>query len=206
MTTVRSPRPGVRFEVALARRPSALPRLDVAGFVGFAAAGPLDVPVPVEDVASFRDVFGPDVDLARDEGNEPVRSELGPAVEAFFANGGRRAWVVRVAARGPGGATRARWRVPGLYDVERRRWASVVARSEGTWAEPLGVGAREETLVLPAARDGYTLLATGELVELGDLVRARCAGGRFGWFEVTRIHGRAAELRDLDLWFETFVP
>ena len=36
------------------------------GFVGFAASGPIDVPVPVEDAAQFADVFGADATLAWD--------------------------------------------------------------------------------------------------------------------------------------------
>ena len=38
--------------------------MDVAGFVGFAARGPMDIPVLVEDPVAFRDVFGPDLELA----------------------------------------------------------------------------------------------------------------------------------------------
>jgi len=72
--------------------------MDVAGFVGFAASGPVNVPVPVEDSSDFAAVFGGDLPLALDAAaGEPVTAQLAPCVRAFFRNGGRRAWIVRVA-------------------------------------------------------------------------------------------------------------
>ncbi len=63
-----------------------------AAFVGRALRGPLNAPVLVRNFAEFRRRFG-------DIWN---RSSLGPAVHQFFAHGGRRLYVVRVAnnARG----------------------------------------------------------------------------------------------------------
>jgi hypothetical protein len=130
--------PGIYVETAPPPRTDTLPRLDIAGFVGFAASGPLDLPVPVEDVARFRDIFGPDLVLARDEARgEDHRTLLGPAVEAFFANGGKRAFVVRVA--GPE-AVLLEMGIPGLVagrDVTRQ--ATTRARSPGLW--PAGLAA-----------------------------------------------------------------
>src|SRR5262245_15099950 len=86
--------PGFRFE---ARAPAAdtLPRMDVAVFVGFARSGPLDTPVPVEDVPEFVSIFGSDAPLAWDaERGEPVYALLGRTVRAFFANGGQRCWII----------------------------------------------------------------------------------------------------------------
>jgi len=81
--------------------PDTLPRMDVASFVGFASAGPLHVPVVVEDGERFREIFGPAAPLARDAGTGRTQyAHLGPAVEDFFGNGGRRCWVVRVADGG----------------------------------------------------------------------------------------------------------
>ena len=62
--TALAHRPPARHHVrgrAPGAAPTTLPRMDVAAFVGFAAAGPLDVPVAVEDAARFRDVFGADL-------------------------------------------------------------------------------------------------------------------------------------------------
>ncbi len=95
--------------------------MDIAGFVGFAASGPIDVPVPVEDATQFAAIFGADAPLAWDaEHGEQAYAYLGPAVRAFFRNGGRRCWVVRVADGGREGG-----RVPAAGDrVGRRRAAS----------------------------------------------------------------------------------
>lgn len=59
-------------------------------FVGWAADGPVDTPVPVRDVEDYRSTFGP----------PGAASPLDVAVELFFANGGSDAVVVRTA--GPG--------------------------------------------------------------------------------------------------------
>src|SRR6185295_836679 len=90
--------PGVRFEVPPPALREALPRMDIALFVGFAASGPLDLPVAVESLAEFEAVFGEQFVLAQDAlSGEPVAGCLHPSVRGFFSNGGRRCWVVRVA-------------------------------------------------------------------------------------------------------------
>src|SRR5215218_7086647 len=90
--------PGIEVDAAPPPPAEALPRMDVAVLVGFASAGPLHVPVAVESVTQFAAVFGPDAPLAWDAARGVrARAYLGPAVRAFFANGGRRCWVVRVA-------------------------------------------------------------------------------------------------------------
>jgi Phage tail sheath C-terminal domain len=89
--------PGLRFQAQVPSLDDALPRMDVALFVGLASRGEANKPVVLEDVGDFERIFGPDLALAWDaERGEVVRSELGPAVRAFFAAGGRRCWVVRV--------------------------------------------------------------------------------------------------------------
>ena len=90
--------PGVQFESRPPPLPEVLPRMDVAVFVGFAASGPLHLPVAVDDLRSFADLFGDDASLAWDAERGEVRcANLGPSVRAFFRNGGGRCWVVRVA-------------------------------------------------------------------------------------------------------------
>jgi hypothetical protein len=90
--------PGFRFEAESPLLAEALPRMDVACFVGFAASGPLHVPVAIESVAQFESIFGKDAPLAWDavRGTQ-VFAYLAPAVRSFLANGGRRCWVIRVA-------------------------------------------------------------------------------------------------------------
>jgi hypothetical protein len=89
--------PGIEFQVEPAKVEDALPRMDIAAFVGFASSGPADTPIPIEEMARFREIFGEDLLLARDpKTGEELYAHLAPAVEAFFKNGGKRCWVVRV--------------------------------------------------------------------------------------------------------------
>src|SRR5687767_10399459 len=90
--------PGVYFETATPPVRAVLPRMDIPAFVGFAASGPIDVPVVVRDTLQFHGVFGKDQLLGWDsEEGEQARAHLAVAVRAFFRNGGRRCWIVRVA-------------------------------------------------------------------------------------------------------------
>jgi hypothetical protein len=132
--------PGIRFERRVPALNNALPRMDVAAFVGFASSGPLDIPVAIEDVAQFTDLYGEDLELAWDARNGmPIRSHLGAAVRSFFANGGTLCWVVRVAKN----AQSNHFAVPGLACLKGGVLtpAFVQARSEGSWSDDLRVGA-----------------------------------------------------------------
>jgi hypothetical protein len=130
--------PGVECQPALP--PATQPiRLDVAGFVGLAERGPLDQPVPVEDINQYQTIFGGDLMLAEEDGI-PVYANLPEAVRSFFDNGGRRCYVVRVAGTS---AAAARWRVPGLA-----LWRSdlpptdvyVQAAWVGAWSTGMSIG------------------------------------------------------------------
>lgn len=135
--TARRRLPGIYFQTEVPAPPETLPRMDVAAFVGFASCGPLHLPVPVEDVVRFRDVFGEDLPLAWDaEAGETRYAHLAPAVEAFFRNGSRRCWVVRVAQ----GATVNSFAVPGLIRADNGRRAAVRARCAGAWSDTMRVG------------------------------------------------------------------
>ena len=130
--------PGIYFQAEGRLPGEVLPRMDVAAFVGFATCGPLHTPVPVEDVERFRDVFGDDLPLAWDrEAGGQTYAHLGSAVEAFFRNGGRRCWVVRVAEQA---ATNA-FLLPGLIDAATGRPALARARCPGSWSDDLRVSA-----------------------------------------------------------------
>jgi hypothetical protein len=141
---LRAPRqlPGYRFEVQPPALDLSLPRMDIAAFVGFAARGPLHVPVVVEDVAQFTAIFGTDLPLAWDtETRQMTRALLPLAVRAFFRNGGQRCWVVRVAD--PKTAQSSVFPLAGmLMDVPGQTVlspATVSARSPGSWADDLQV-------------------------------------------------------------------
>jgi len=132
--------------------------MDIPAFVGFATAGPVGTPVPVEDVARFREIFREDVRLAWDsERKEPQYSYLGQTVESFFRNGGLRCWVVRVAGQN---VQHALFTLPHviptasaapLFNPDGQfKEAGIRARSAGIWAEEL----RVSTLL---SRDGLRL-------------------------------------------------
>jgi hypothetical protein len=163
--------------------------MDIAGMVGFAASGPVDVPVAVESALRFRQVFGPDLPLARDPTTgQPHRGYLGQAVEAFFRNGGRRCWVVRVADQ----PTAGRFAIPGLVLVSggRGSWrlGEVRARSGGSWSDGLGVAGvlGSQALTTPPPAEGQPpaldvdrrrlrVAAPADLAP-GDLLQVRAPG------------------------------
>lgn len=89
--------PGITFEAVPPPIEEALPRMDIAAFVGFASSGPVDSPVPIEDMNRFREIFGPDLPLAWDPATGKIQyALLAPTVESFFKNKGKRCWVVRL--------------------------------------------------------------------------------------------------------------
>ncbi|HEV2801593.1 MAG TPA: hypothetical protein VGW12_13900 [Pyrinomonadaceae bacterium] len=152
--------PGFRFEAQAPALDEWLPRMDVAAFVGFAASGPLNLPVAVESVAQFTAIFGEDAQVAWDrQRSVEIFAYLAPAVRSFFDNGGRRCWIIRVArteSAGENARNRARanfFPVPGLMAaaldadgsttgaVSRLNPAYVQARSEGSWSDDVTVSA-----------------------------------------------------------------
>jgi hypothetical protein len=194
--------PGVRFDVPTPAPDEALPRMDIAFFAGFTANGPVDVPVAVESLAEFEDVFGGEITLlARDDGS-PVRGLLHPALRQFFSHGGRRAWVQRVAAA----HARTSWfplqqmlllRRPAPSAPWRVEPAWVLARSPGSWADAMSVRARCEAQPLalrPAAGpfDGSNLALTAH----GPLALALGVGDtlRLPLSSTDQLQGRVAQV------------
>jgi hypothetical protein len=174
--------PGVRFDVPAPLLAEALPRMDIALFVGFAASGPIDLPVALESLAEFEAVFGAEITLlARDDGT-PVGGLLHPALRQFFSHGGRRAWVVRVAGAAAETSrfalqqTLALTAAAGGWRVEP---AFADARCPGSWADALSVATEVERQVLPVrvlahATDSVAVQAFGALalaLAPGDLLR-----------------------------------
>lgn len=96
--------PGVYFEPRdLRPRFPGLARTDIAGFVGISARGPVHQPTRIESINQFHSIFG---------GRIP-QAFLAYSVEAFFRNGGRTCWIVRVADPNtirPASATLLDWR------------------------------------------------------------------------------------------------
>ncbi len=173
--------PGITFEVVPPPPAEILPRMDIAGFVGFASSGPIGVPVAVQDAAQFATVFGADAPIAWD----PVHGEqgyglLGPAVRAFFRNGGQRCWVVRVADASL--ARRDGFELPGVVTAApdgMLSFALLQASSCGSWADGAAVTSAMQSAPLAVQRfspDPLSLTVTvppGSELSPGDVVRVQ---------------------------------
>ncbi len=221
--------PGVFFSSSPAPAATPLPPLDMAAFVGFAERGPLHYPFPVTDIVTYREVFGGNLALARDPLGNSEPAYLPGTVAAYFANGGRRCRIVRVA--GPG-ARPARLELPGVVAVGPRRASppetrqmTVAASSPGRWGNHLRLTTRLRVTPLPhdafcfpaipPISEAATLLwrASGdpEAVLAGDLLEIRLDNGRCGWFPVRRVDmprepsGRFSLVAD-GLWPLRLVP
>lgn len=194
--------PGVRIETAPLLPPETLPRMDVAVFVGFAQRGPLHCPVVIESVAGFEKVFGSDAPLAWDpQTGSRITAYLGPAVRAFFANGGRRCWVTRAAwtqaqadltpdganlIRSQGVARANGFAVPGVLclakDGKTLLPAQMQARSAGSWSDDLRVSTACGLAGFPIELEwidrstGDFGLQTSGRCAAGDLIRFDTAG------------------------------
>lgn len=113
-------------------------RTDVAGFVGYAARGPVDTPIAVESQRQFEAHFGAFIG----------GGFLAYAVRGFFENGGKRCWVVRVAAAGGASpASTASLPLPSVKTPAAPRWV-VSSSSPGVWGNGLSVAI---TAVTPAS-------------------------------------------------------
>lgn len=192
--------PGVRFEVPPPAPDEALPRMDIAFFVGFADRGPLDRAMAVESLAGFEALYGSGLVLARDGSTgEAVRGLLHPCVRSFFSQGGRRCWILRVAGEG---VRTGIFPVPGLLQAQRRdgiwhaRAATLQASSPGSGADALRLAARVAVRLLrvaPLSLEEGTLrlqasVAAAQALRAGDLLRIRVGG--------LEVHGRLATIED----------
>ena len=182
--------PGIAFVFPANTLEEALPRMDIACFTGFAARGPVHEPVAVESPEQYRRVFGADLPLVWDTesggSGELLHAHLGPAVRAFFANGGRRAWVIRIAEQ----PRSNRFPVPGLCRVTangRLLPAALTAATPGSWSDRLRVSSNidQAPLILLSAnlRDGHLRLdlrSSGAILD-GDLLQAEWDDGRIAF-------------------------
>ena len=202
MSSLQRRLPGVRFELPSPGLREALPRMDIALFVGFTAAGPVDLPVAVESLGEFEGVFGGEIGLARDAATgADVSGLLHPCVRGFFSDGGRRCWVVRVAA-----ATARTTVFPlanmllahrtGPGEAWRFEPALIAARSPGSWADGLGVATRlsvQSVQVRPVGGYDDSVLSVDVLgppalaLRAGELLRFSVEGER-------QVHARIAEM------------
>lgn len=184
MVMLTRPFPGISFQAEIPTTVS-LPRMDVAAFVGFAATGPINVPVVIESYLSFTNLFGDNYPLAWDSDASTWQTAcLAPSVKAFFAQGGQRCWVVRVASETEGETARfplagVLKTTPGGYGV-----LSAEARCLGSWADRLQ--AKAELLIQPlaaeiaveAGTDIHLPVRIRRQLEAGDLLQLTFADER----------------------------
>jgi hypothetical protein len=162
-----------------------LPRLDVAAFVGFAERGPVDLPVAVEDKATFEAIFGHDLALAQAPDGEIVYANLPRAVEAFFDQGGRRCYVVRVVGVHAATATLPLPGVAGVDGDGNVTRPTLAATSPGAWANRLRLSLRLVSKPLPPTAfhfqpDGAVSWRTGgapQAIQPGELLRFSSSDG-----------------------------
>jgi hypothetical protein len=184
-------RPGIYFKTVVPAVPEVLPRMDIAAFVGFAPSGPIHVPVAIEDVSRFRDVFGDDQVLGWDADNGVLaKGQLGSAISAFFRNGGHRCWVIRIARKHlsppdidkPDQAQSNEFNLPGLLQLGpagKYEAGWMEARSEGSWTDDYAVNATLsyaalEVAALAPTSDGFQLQldpASPQSAQHGDLLQ-----------------------------------
>lgn len=141
--------PGVYFLPTPPAAARGLPPLDVAAFVGFAERGPLHTPVMVEDIATYRAIFGGDLPLALGPNGRITYANLPTTINAFFANGGRRCYVVRIAGNK---ASHSRFRLPDLISIPpdgQPYLTAVTASSVGRWSAQLRLATRLDATPLP---------------------------------------------------------
>src|SRR5579872_6221262 len=140
-------------------------RTDVAGMVGIAGRGPVHLAVPVESSRQFEAWFGGPVD----------QGYLAYCARAFFDNGGRRLWAVRVASQAASAATLV------VSDTAQAAWR-IEASSAGVWGNALAVRLSEQRRIQRRASvDAIDpSLLQVDLVsgfDVGTLIECRAEGG-----------------------------
>lgn len=136
--------PGVYIREIEVKPPERL-RLDIAGFVGQAKRGPLNLPQPLTSWGEYLDIFGGFIG----------HGYLPYSVFAFFSNGGTRGYVVRVAHESAQKAVL----VPDLIDHRGKAIIKIEAINAGAWGNDLEVSAEAESshdLILTELDDEIT--------------------------------------------------
>jgi hypothetical protein len=194
-----------------------LPRMDIAAFVGFAQRGPTNTPVPVESFSEFEDLFGGLYRLAWDEATATGQTAcLAPAVKAFFTQGGRRCWIVRVASKQ---AISNQFLLSGLLQPNGAGgYTSVVAtaRSVGSWSDNLQARLEAEVTLLKLFKESTVSLRSelflplaqlqGQPLEIGDVLQVDCTDDYRGYVCVEAIGldtaGQSLAVQGQTYWFQ----
>jgi hypothetical protein len=149
-----------------------------------------------------------DMPLARETKGRIIYANLPNSVAAFFANGGRRCYVVRVAGKN---ATSTRFQVPGIVALGsdgtiRHKPVFAFASSPGRWSASLRLSTRLNLVPLP--KDKFTLQDTHHLdwdtgsaplaIQSGDLLRLTLDNGDRWLFPVSSIKNGEKNLLQLE--------
>ena len=124
--------PGVRLVGGRRRAPIRGVLHDVASFAGIAERGPLDRAVRIASAPEYEEVFGAPV----------PQGFLAPSVRLFFENGGRAAWIVRVA---DSAQARAAAVVVLVGEGQDRVALQIEAESPGRWGNRILLRFEPET-------------------------------------------------------------
>lgn len=176
-------------------------RLDITGFVGVALRGPVDTPTPVSSWTDYQRWFG---GFESPDGMDGPDRLLPYAVQAFFDQGGDRAWVLRVAAPDDPHSSDATARftlTTGTAVVQ------IAAANEGSWGTNLRIQlVFEKALWFRATIDaaGGLVLPGGISLAPHSLLRIRQPGARtagvlrFGTETVSPTVGSRRRIVELD--------
>lgn len=209
--------PGLRFELEAPATTTPL-RLDIAVFVGVSPRGPARVPVlgapwpagiqqldparprrrsvavAVNSLDDYRLQFG-----AADPG-----AYLGRAVAQFFAQGGRRCWVMRIVSRSSP-APSGRGEAGGLRADGGPARLGFVARNEGAWGNGLRGSLQLRALAAPLRHQAGRWLSDDlAATPVGSLLRWRAGPGPWQLARVESLQReRGARRDDWVLGFDT---
>ncbi|MDC1198788.1 phage tail sheath subtilisin-like domain-containing protein, partial [bacterium] len=129
----------------------------IAAFIGPAKRGPIGEPVFISGAGQYEDQFGvlgAGLGGIRNNGSSPDR--FGHAINAFFANGGSKAYVLRVVENSAGNLSKASIAIPNPVDAARG--FTVTAANEGVWGNALQVRLRAtDPSATPDLTLGFTL-------------------------------------------------
>jgi phage tail sheath protein FI len=153
----------------------------IAAFIGPVKRGPVGEPVFISSTDQFANQFG---DLGagggvRNEGQ--VADFFGHAVQAYFTNGGKQAYIVRVAEDGTGSEelNAASTAIPDPSDAARG--FKVTAMNPGSWGDAMVVRlSHTDPSTTPDPELGYTfevgIMSDGDFVALETFTGTQMAG------------------------------
>lgn len=175
--------PGVYYEQVDAGAAAISPlRTDIVGMVGIARAGPLHRALPVESWVQFQAWFGDFTNAGY----------LAYAARAFFENGGRRIWIVRVASEAASSAGVTIKSLDPATNLPTTDCWRIAVSSEGVWGNDLDVRLvethRSQTRLIPRqSTPQYSAVTSVTGFVRGTLVRIPIAAGNIQYRAVSFI-------------------